>query len=86
VSRVRRATFTPEYRMDRLERFARGLGLNVIRDRNTLAFDAADRGYKVKVAGRTTVRVSAYVDGALEAELVVSDERAEAVLARVAPE
>ena len=83
MSRVKKATFTPAYRMDRLERFARGQRLDVRRDRNRLVFEVGERRWEIKTVGRTTVKVLSYVDDRLDAELVVSDERAERLIEKV---
>jgi hypothetical protein len=91
MSRVRKATFTPEYRLERIERVARSLGMNFRRINRTIEFEADDgsRLYRFRLAGRTNVRIEVYVpdeeDGnyVLEAEATMGDEAAQARLVTI---
>jgi hypothetical protein len=87
---------TADVRLGRLERAARALQLVPRRDGRAIELEADDgsRLYRIALAGRTTVRLFAFVpevceDGEqgsyiLETEITTSDERAEMALARIA--
>lgn len=87
MSRTRQTTMTGGRRLDRISRYAGMLGLELTRPGSQLRIEAGGRLYMFQLAGRTTVRVNAWVKDGEEwthdSTIVISDDKALNALERI---